>query len=414
MSIITRLKIVSFLQFFIWGSWLVTFASYMLNTLHFKGADVGLIFSTLGIASLCSPILIGLIADKINNRKLVYVTIHLISAFFLILMAHSSSFSLLFIMTLLHLLFYMPTMSICNSIIFEAIGKEKLNSEEYFPKIRVYGTVGFISAMWIISLLKLEMSYYQLYIAAIASVVLSIYSIVFISINKHNESVIDDPHAFQFSDLKVLFRKSQVVVFLFFSMLLGSVLQITNTLGVPFLQDLAELPEAQNSIFSAYPTIFLSISQFSEVFFILLLPLLLKYIKIEKILLLSMIAWILRFGLFAYGDFTYIGTIALFLSMIIYGCAFDFFNISGSLFLEKEIAPEFRSTAQGVFTTLVNGFGTFLGAILSGWVLDLNTTNGIVDWKMFWIIFTSYTIVFTLAYVVYLIFTKNNVKKVHV
>ncbi|WP_426207019.1 MFS transporter [Providencia sp. PROV272] len=190
MSIITRLKIVSFLQFFIWGSWLVTFASYMLNTLHFKGGDVGLIFSTLGIASLCSPILIGLIADKINNRKLVYVTTHLISAFFLILMAHSSSFSLLFLMTLFHLLFYMPTMSICNSIIFETIGKEKLNSEEYFPKIRVYGTVGFISAMWIISLLELETSYYQLYIAAIASVILSIYSIVFISINNHSKSVI--------------------------------------------------------------------------------------------------------------------------------------------------------------------------------------------------------------------------------
>ncbi|MEX5921236.1 MFS transporter [Providencia huaxiensis] len=154
-------------------------------------------------------------------------------------------------------------------------------------------------------------------------------------------------------------------------MLLGSVLQITNTLVYPFCRILAAVPEAQNSIFSTYPTIFLSISQFSEVIFILLLPFLLKYIKIEKVLLLSMIAWILRFGLFAYGDFTYIGTIALFLSMLVYGCAFDFFNISGSLFLEKEIAPEFRSTAQGVFTTLVNGFGTFLGAILSGWVLDL-------------------------------------------
>ena len=123
-----------------------------------------------------------------------------------------------------------------------------------------------------------------------------------------------------------------------------------------------------------------------------------------------MIAWILRFGLFAYGDFTYIGTIALFLSMLVYGCAFDFFNISGSLFLEKEIAPEFRSTAQGVFTTLVNGFGTFLGAILSGWVLDLNTINGVVDWKMFWIVFTSYTITFTFIYVLYM-FCSNRKKQ---
>ncbi|EJD6044522.1 MFS transporter [Providencia rettgeri] len=411
MSTITRLKIVSFMQFFIWGSWLVTFASYMFNTLHFTGGDVGLVFSSLGIASLCSPILMGLIADRINNRKFVYVTIHLISAFFLIAMAHSTSVSLLFAMTLVHLIFYMPTMSICNSIIFEILDREKLKSENYFPKIRVYGTVGFIAAMWIISLLKLEMSYYQLYIAAIASVALSLYSVIFISVNKDNHNLECAPHSFKFSDLAVLFRKSQVVVFLFFSMLLGSVLQITNTLGVPFLQDLAAAPEAQNSIFSTYPTIFLSISQFSEVIFILLLPFLLKYIKIEKVLLLSMIAWILRFGLFAYGDFTYIGTIALFLSMLVYGCAFDFFNISGSLFLEKEIAPEFRSTAQGVFTTLVNGFGTFLGAILSGWVLDLNTINGVVDWKMFWIVFTSYTITFTFIYVLYMFF--SNRKKQH-
>ncbi|WP_281730045.1 MFS transporter [Providencia rettgeri] len=124
------------MQFFIWGSWLVTFASYMFNTLHFTGGDVGLVFSSLGIASLCSPILMGLIADKINNRKFVYVTIHLISAFFLIAMAHSTSVSLLFAMTLVHLIFYMPTMSICNSIIFEILDREKLKSENYFPKIR--------------------------------------------------------------------------------------------------------------------------------------------------------------------------------------------------------------------------------------------------------------------------------------
>lgn len=407
MSTITRLKIVSFIQFFIWGSWLVTFASYMFNTLHFKGSDVGLVFSSLGVASLCSPILMGLIADKINNRKFIYVILHLISAFFLVLMAHSTSVSLLFAITLTHLLFYMPTMSICNSIIFEILGKEKRDSDEWFPKIRVYGTIGFIAAMWMISLLNLEMSHVQLYIAAIASVALSIYSIFFISIDKDSQSLKNEPHPFKFSDLAVLFKKSHVVVFLFFSMLLGSVLQITNTLGVPFLQDLAAAPNAQDSLFTTYPTIFLSISQFSEVFFILLLPLLLRYLKIEQILLMSMIAWILRFGLFAYGDFTYTGTILLFISMIVYGCAFDFFNISGSLFLEKEIAPEFRSTAQGMFTTLVNGFGTFLGAMLSGWVLDLNTVNGAVNWKMFWIILTSYTILFTCFYVGYLLFSKR-------
>ncbi|MEZ2757314.1 MFS transporter [Providencia vermicola] len=406
MSITTRLKIVSFLQFFIWGSWLVTFASYLFNTLHLKGGEIGLIFSTLGISALCSPIIIGFIADKINNRKLVYVSTHFLSAIFLIVMAHSDTITLLFIATLIHLMFYMPTISICNSIVFEMLGTRKLDSEIHFPKIRVYGTVGFIVAMWTISLIKLEMSYYQLYVGAAASVALGLFSIFFITTNSINTKKAETSN-FSCHNIILLFKKGRVAVFLFFAMLLGSVLQITNTFGVPFLQDMALAPEARGSIFSEYPTIFLSISQFSEIIFILLLPILLKRFKIETILLLSMIAWILRLGLFAYGDFTAIGTLALFLSMIVYGCAFDFFNIAGALFLEKEIAPEFRSTAQGVFTTLVNGFGTFLGAVLCGWVIELNTINGIVDWKTFWMAFTGYTAGFTLLYLIYMLITKN-------
>ncbi|MEX6221704.1 MFS transporter [Providencia hangzhouensis] len=254
-----------------------------------------------------------------------------------------------------------------------------------FPKIRVYGTLGFIVAMWTISLLKLEMSFYQLYIGAIASIVL-VFLIFFISTQSCKIERKEEKPSFSCQNIIFLFKKGRVAVFLFFAMLLGSV-------------------------FSEYPTIFLSISQFSEIIFILLLPLLLKKFKIEAILFMSMIAWILRLGLFAYGDFTVIGTIALFLSMVVYGCAFDFFNIAGALFLEKEIAPEFRSTAQGVFTTLVNGFGTFLGAVLCGWVIELNTVNGVVNWKTFWMIFTGYTASFTLLYVIYLFYPKNSQPK---
>lgn len=407
MGIITRLKVVSFAQFFIWGAWLVTFASYLFNTLHFKGSEIGLIFSTLGIASLFSPIAMGFIADKINNRKFVYVVIHLISGIFLLAMAHSACVTLLFIMTLFHFIFYVPTIPVCNSIIFEMLARENLKAEDFYPKIRVYGTIGFIVAMWTISLLRLEMSHYQLYVAAIASVALSIYSTLFIATSSNTKRQDNGNEIFNLNRIFKLFKKTQVAVFLFFSMLLGSVLQITNTFGVPFLQDIAAAPEAQGSFFSAWPTLFLSISQFSEVIFILLLPVLLKQIKIEIILLLSMIAWVFRFGLFAYGDFTITGTIALFLSMIVYGCAFDFFNIAGSLFLEKQISPEFRATAQGVFTTLVSGCGTILGAMLSGWVLDLNTLNGVVNWTMFWMICTGYTFGFTVIYIAYMYLANN-------
>nr|WP_314267694.1 MFS transporter [uncultured Moellerella sp.] len=405
MSIIFRLKIVSFLQYFIWGSWLVTLASYLFNTLQFKGSDIGLVFSSLGLASLFAPVVIGIVADKINNRKLVFIALHLLSAVTLIAVAYSTSVTMLFLVLLLNLMFYMPSISMCNSILFEMLEQQKLESNKYFPQIRVFGTVGFIAAMWVISILRLETSPYQLFIASGASVVLAIFSLTLPAakpIEKREGPVTN----FNMKNVLFVFQKRNVVVFLFFAMLLGSVLQITNTLGVPFLQDLAKNPEAEGSLFAGYPTIFLSISQFSEVCFILLLPFLLKRVKIETILLLSMFAWILRFGLFAYGDFSAIGTGILLLSMIVYGCAFDFFNISGSLFLDKEIPLQYRSTAQGIFTTFVNGFGTYLGAMLSGWVLDLNTVNGVVDWHMFWIVFASYTGSFTILYMIYMLVKK--------
>ncbi|MGJ3355763.1 MFS transporter [Providencia sp. Je.9.19] len=408
MSTIFRLKVVSFLQYFIWGSWLVTLASYLFNTLQFKGSDIGLVFSSLGLASLFAPVVIGMVADKINNRKLVFITLHLLSAVTLILVAYSTSVTMLFLVLLLNLMFYMPSISMCNSILFELLEQQKLESNKYFPKIRVFGTVGFIAAMWTISLLKLETSHYQLFIASGASVVLAIFSLTLPAakaIDKSEKEAVTTSN-FNMKNILFVFQKHNVVVFLFFAMLLGSVLQITNTLGVPFLQDLAKNPEAEGSLFASFPTIFLSISQFSEVCFILVLPFLLKKIKIETILLFSMLAWILRFGLFAYGDFSTIGTFVLLLSMIVYGCAFDFFNISGSLFLDKEIPLQYRSTAQGIFTTFVNGFGTYLGAMLSGWVLDLNTVNGVVDWHMFWIVFACYTGSFTILYSIYMLLRK--------
>lgn len=147
MNIVHRLKLVSFLQFFIWGSWLVTFASYLFDKLHFKGTDVGLIFSALGLASLIAPVIMGFIADKINNRKLVFIILHILSAFALVLMSQMTTVTTLFFATLLHLLFFMPSISMANSIIFELLEQKHLEPNDYFPKIRVYGTVGFIAAM---------------------------------------------------------------------------------------------------------------------------------------------------------------------------------------------------------------------------------------------------------------------------
>lgn len=266
MNIVLRLKLVSFLQFFIWGSWLVTFASYLFGELHFKGSDVGLIFSALGLASLIAPVVMGFIADKINNRKLVFITLHIFSALALVLMSQMTTVTTLFFATLLHLLFFMPSISMANSIIFELLEQKHLEPNNYFPKIRVYGTVGFIAAMWVISFLGLGNSYHQLFVAAIASIVLAIFA-MFLPATKaaDKNAAKEEVAAFSLSNILQVFKKRNVVVFLFFATLLGSVLQITNTFGVPFLQDIAQAPNADDSFFARYPSVFLSISQISEV-----------------------------------------------------------------------------------------------------------------------------------------------------
>lgn len=235
MNIVHRLKLVSFLQFFIWGSWLVTFASYLFDKLHFKGTDVGLIFSALGLASLIAPVIMGFIADKINNRKLVFITLHILSAFALVLMSQMTTVTTLFFATLLHLLFFMPSISMANSIIFELLEQKHLEPNDYFPKIRVYGTVGFIAAMWVISFLGFGNSYDQLFVAAIASIILAVFA-MFLPATKATDKTEakEEVAAFSLSNTLQVFKKKNVVIFLFFATLLGSVLQITNTFGVPF------------------------------------------------------------------------------------------------------------------------------------------------------------------------------------
>lgn len=256
--------------------------------------------------------------------------------------------------------------------------------------------------MWCVSLFKLELSNIQLYIAAFASLCLALYSLCLpkIPTAQHKQST---SWASRLGlDAFVLFKKPVMAVFFLFAMLLGAVLQITNTFGSPFIHDFAKNPEFADSLIVQYPSILLSVSQMAEVAFILAIPFFLKRFGIKKVMLISMIAWTLRFGFFAYGDPSPWGFVLLMLSMIVYGCAFDFFNISGSIYIENEVKPEIRASAQGLFMTMVNGVGAYAGAIISGMIIDHFTINGVKDWQSIWLIFASYTlilaIIFTFAF----------------
>lgn len=186
-------------------------------------------------------------------------------------------------------------------------------------------------------------------------------------------------------------------------------LQITNTFGSPFLHDFARNPEYAESFIVKYPSILLSVSQMSEVFFILTIPYFLKRFGIKTVMLMSMVAWMLRFGLFAFGDPSAVGFGLLMLSMIVYGCAFDFFNISGSVFVEQEVSPDIRASAQGLFMTTVNGIGAYFGSILSGMAVDYFSVDGVKDWQTIWLVFAAYAL--GLAVVFYFSFNYRHSQK---
>lgn len=200
-------------------------------------------------------------------------------------------------------------------------------------------------------------------------------------------------------DAFVLFKQKKMAVFFLFAMLLGASLQLSNTFASPFLHDFALNPAFKESLIVKYPSILLSMSQIAEVFFILTIPFFLARFGIKRVMLISMIAWTLRFGFFAYGDPSASGIVLLLLSMVVYGCAFDFFNISGAIFVEQEVDHRIRASAQGLFMMMVNGVGAYVGAICSGRVIDYFTVDSIKDWQSIWLVFAAYTLVLAVIFI---------------
>lgn len=393
MTIKSRLKIMIFLQFFIWGSWLVTLGSYMINTLGFSGGQVGTIYGASGLASLFMPSLIGIIADRWMKANRLYGICHLIGAVCLLAAAQISDPSLMFWVMFFNAVVFVPTISLSYTISYIGLEKAGLNTTKEFPAVRVYGTVSFIFAMWLISLGGFELSNMQLYIAAGAGVLLALFSLVLPDCPTSNDKTDKSWTSRLGLDAFVLFKQKKMAVFFLFAMLIGAALQINLAFANPFLHDFGLNPAYEDSLAVKYPSILLSIGQFSEVIFILAIPFFLQKFGIKTVMLLSMAAWTLRFVLLGFGDPTGFGFLLLLASMIVYGVAFDFFNISGSMFVDKEVDRRIRGSAQGLFMTMVNGLGAYLGAVISGQVVDYLTVDGIKDWQSIWLVFGAYTLI---------------------
>jgi MFS transporter, NHS family, xanthosine permease len=401
MNIKLRLTVMNFLQFFIWGSWLLTIGAYWFQTKQWSGTEFGAIFSTMGIASLFMPAIAGIIADRWMNVERLYGIFHIIAAGILFYIPQVNDPDTMFWVMLINMVFYMPTIALSITISYSVMKSRGMDVIREYPPIRVWGTVGFIAALWLISLTHLETSALQFYVASISSLLLGLYAFTLPACKPLGKGHKKSFAAALGLNAFALFKSTKMALFFIFAMLLGASLQLTNAYGDTFLHDFGKIPEFKDAIAVKYPAIIMSISQISETLFILTIPFFMRRFGIKKVMLFSMIAWVLRFALFAYGD-PVSGLWMLVLSCIIYGLAFDFFNISGSLFVETQSEPTIRASAQGLFMMMTNGFGAFLGSRISGIVIDKYfSTNGVIsDWQGIWLTFAIYSLVVAVLFAI--------------
>lgn len=402
MGIKFRLTILSFFQFFVWGAWLITIGTYCFNAKGWTGAQFGAIFSTLALSSLFMPTIAGIIADKWMNAEKLYGILQIMYGLILFYVPSVNDPETLYYVIFAAMICYMPTISLSNSIAYSILKDNKYDVVKVFPPIRVWGTVGFIVAMWTTNLTGSKTNANQFIIAAVAAIVLGIYAFTLPkcppqkSISK-NSSLLEQLGLSSFK----LFANYKMALFFIFSMFLGGALQLTNMYGDSFLNDFGKIPEYANSLVVKYSTIIMSISQISETLFILTIPFFLKRFGIKKVMLFSMLAWVLRFGLFGYGNPAE-GLWMIILSCIVYGMAFDFFNISGSLFIETNTDHSIRSSAQGLFMMMTNGVGAFLGSKISGLAIDTYFTGdgGTKDWRGIWVSFAIYSLIVAILFAI--------------
>ena len=396
-----RLTVVNFLQFFIWGAWLLTIGAYWFQNKGWSGTEFGAIFATMGIASLFMPAIAGVIADRWVNAEKLYGVFHLLGAGVLFSIPLVNNPTTMFWVMLLNMVFYMPTIALSITVCYSSMKNNGMDVVKDFPPIRVWGTIGFIAALWTVSLLGFETSSAQFYVASASSLLLGLFAFTLPKCpplgkgSKESLSEILGLNAF------ALFKDYKMALFFIFAMLLGAALQLTNAYGDTFLHDFANFAAFKDKLAVRYPAIIMSISQISETLFILTIPLFLRKFGIKRVMLISMVGWVFRFGFFAYGN-PGNGLWMIILSCIIYGMAFDFFNISGSLFLETQVDSSIRARAQGLFMMMTNGFGACLGSSLSGLIIDkyFKLASGAFAWKGIWLTFAAYSLVVAVLFAV--------------
>ena len=398
-NIKSRLIAMNFLEFAVWGAYLTSMGAFLAG--KEMGANIGWFYSVQGIVSIFMPALVGMIADRFVQAQRMLSLCHLLAAVFMIVvgwigMGEHVAFADIFPWYTLSVAAYMPTLALSNSVSYNALERSGLDTVKDFPPIRIFGTIGFIVSMWIVDLLGWQQTHVQFFVSAFWSFMLAAYALTLPScpVNKGSEKK-GLVQAMGLDAFK-LFRHKRMALFFLFSMFLGVSLQITNGFANPFISSFGAEAAFRGQWFVEHANVLISLSQISETFCILLIPFFLKRFGIKTVMLIAMFAWVLRFGFFAVGVPAFPGVIFLILSMIVYGVAFDFFNVSGSLFVDKECDGSIRSSAQGLFMLMTNGIGASIGTLGAQAVVNCYTENKdgfqVGDWSSVWFIFAGYAL----------------------
>ena len=417
-----RLALMSFLEFAVWGAYLTCMGNYL--GVAGLGDQISWFYAIQGIVSIFMPTLMGIVADKYIQPQRLLGLCHLLAGGLMLScwwLGEQAGFgneladkSLFIALYTLSVAFYMPTIALSNTVAFTILKNNGLDTVKDFPPIRVLGTVGFILTMWFVNCAfvdetgfgftlgdnphKFQYSYMQFFVSGILSFVLFAYCFTLSQCKlEKKEQKVSLVESLGLNAFK-LFKRKQMALFFIFSALLGMCLQVTNGFAGPFLTHFNASPDPAiaDSFAADNATLLTSLSQISEALCILMIPFFLKRFGIKVVMLMSMFAWVFRFGFFGVGDPTMPGVIFFILSCIVYGVAFDFFNVSGGIFVDQECEPSIKASAQGLFMMMTNGVGATVGTLAAGEVVNYfcSWQDGYLqgEWTTCWYIFAAFAL----------------------
>lgn len=402
----SRLTLMNFLEFAVWGAYLTCMGAFLATNGY--GDIIGWFYAVQGIVSLFMPGIMGIVADRWVQAQRLLSLCHMLAGSFMIAagvygLQEGFNVAILFTLYTLSVAFYMPTLALSNSVAFNGLTANGMDTVKDFPPIRVFGTIGFIVTMMTVDVLGFQTTSQQFLVSGGLSIVLALYSLTLPTCPVKGKVAGAGIVQALGLDAFRLFRNPRMAVFFIFSMLLGVSLQITNGYANPFITSFGEISEFADTFGAKHANILISLSQISETCCILLIPIFLKRFGIKRVMMIAMLAWVFRFGLFGLGDpgprvWMFV------LSCIVYGVAFDFFNISGALFVDKNTDTSIRSSAQGLFMIMTNGMGATIGTlsaqfVVNHFVYSPAVTDALGGWRTCWFVFAAY------AFVVLVLFT---------